>query len=219
MKRIAACLCLITAFGMAPAYAADIDSIAWQIEQINEQVRSRIEKLEFAREKADARLTLAAARLEEQMRIAEEELERRMEQLRTFRDQLGFQVEGTGASMEDLQRNWNRQMQEVFDTIRRRLSETDALMARMRDLRSKIGTLRTSLGGADPLDSPTDAMFGIGDGPTNKPMSQDTPVSPSGIDSSGLSELERLMQERQNNQPSSSSPQSSSCCSGNCPQR
>lgn len=132
---------------LAPALALpqQLESIESKIEEIKTQIERQMAAVEIAREKADMRLDLAKMRVEDELRVAEEELERQIASLEALRETLPLKAQDTEEAIIRMQDDWHSTVSGAFDDIKKQIRGAEDLMDRLRGLREKITGIRSNM--------------------------------------------------------------------------
>lgn len=127
----------IAIFTVLTAQASEILSIEAKLEQISVDIEVQMERMQWAQETAEARMSVADARVEEQLRIAEEDLAAQVEKLEMLRDQLKDQISEAERAIESIKQDWKVTMVEMYEKIRSQIADANDLLQRLRQLRTK----------------------------------------------------------------------------------
>jgi len=193
--------CLVIAFAIItvlPSAASDSESIDSSIGRIESQVEAQLEKIRRAREMADSRMSLARLRVEEQLRVAEEDLAAQAERLEMFREQLQGRIEETDRAMARMTTDWRQSMARAHERIRAQIRETNRLMGRLNELRNRANAIPNS-NDLPPSDRGASASPGSSGGcPACKPASLTPGSAGQGVPTVAEleEELRRIEQER-----------------------
>lgn len=193
--------CLVIAFAIItvlPSAASDSASIDAGIGRIESEVEAQLEKIGRAREMADSRMSLARLRVEEQLRVAEEDLAAQAERLEMFREQLQGRIEETDRAVARMTNDWRQSMARAHERIRAQIRETNRLMGRLKELRNRSNAIPNS-NDLPPSDRGASASPGSSGGcQACKPASPTPGSAGQGVPTAAEleEELRRIEQER-----------------------
>lgn len=137
---------LILALWASWAQAFDAMLMEQQAQRLRSQIELQVEKIRRAREVADYRVSQRLMQLEEQLRLSEEDLERRVEELREIQQQLRSQMETTSSGIIDSREELRATLQEFFADVLSQIEQTNGLIARVREIRQRLQRIHESNG-------------------------------------------------------------------------
>lgn len=152
MKKIVVSA-LFVLFCAATAGAFNTMVMELQAQRLQSQVELQIEQIRRAREVADHRVGQRLVHLEAQLKLSEEDLERRVEELMELQRNLREQMEGAGSGITDAVNELKKTLQASHNDIQRQIHQTNALIKRVRDIRRGITRIQDS--GLDVPASPS----------------------------------------------------------------
>ncbi len=136
MKRITGALLFVAL--SATAYAYDAQTLTSGLLRLQSEIEAQIERIERAREIADARVSLATVRVDEQLRIAEEDLERQLAVMDRYREQLEESVAAAIGVEPSPAVSPADSLQRALAEIRAQVAKTNELIHRMRSIRNAL---------------------------------------------------------------------------------
>jgi len=146
---------LITLFSLLCAHASEILLTEAKIWQIRASIEAQAEQIKRAQEIIENRTSVSKARIEEQLRIAEEDLIIQREKLEVFRDELSDQLQELERVAHELKTDWRSLLNDTLDKVRAQILENNSLIRRLRMLQE-----RASLG--DDVRWPENGSSGTG---------------------------------------------------------
>lgn len=212
----------------ATAGAFDTTVMELQAQRLRSQIELQIEQIRRAREVADYRVGQRLAHLEAQLKLSEEDLERRVEELKALQQSLRGQMESSGSGIVDAQNQLKKTLEGFYSDIQNQIHRTTALINKVRSIRQGLTSAQgTGLMGPEPIvpahvNSDT-GYSSISSGPNqyNSPGTCSSCGGQGTYQGTSLEEIERTLAELQNAGTSTDSSYptqpATSSGSGSCP--
>jgi hypothetical protein len=198
---------LIMAVSVVASNASDIFVTDAGVRLIRTQIEAQIERIQRARERAEARATLARMRAEEQLGIAEEDLTLQVERLEMLREQLCDQAGESEHAVVESGQNLKRIVERDVEKIGAEIRKANDLIRKLRMLRENgstdsangksagTGSACSDRSGRDFSMESTFSIAGLGGGAVGAET-----------DSPSIAELEAMLVKIQQQQPVQNQP-------------
>jgi hypothetical protein len=125
-------------FTCMDANALDSVSVDTRIKQLQDSLENQIQRLQFAREQAGAKMSLARLRVAEELRRSQEDLQVQVEALTRLQEQFSEQGVQSNQALEQAKNDWNRRLSSAAASIESQLGQTNELIGRMEALRQSF---------------------------------------------------------------------------------
>jgi uncharacterized phage infection (PIP) family protein YhgE len=146
--------------------ASDLGSLDTTLRILQEQIARQIERVQAVRQKSDASISIARARMESQLKQAQEELTVQTEVLERLREQLRDKIKETDEKLA----SWKDQTSGVIGST---LSEISAQMNQTNDLMRRLELLKAQTSECNDQGAPTVAPL-----PSLPDLTTSAPPSP-----------------------------------------
>ena len=128
---------LVAILGCSLAHASDFVPVGYRIALMEAQIEAQIERVKRAREDANTLAELAGYRIENQLRIAQEQLQAQLEQLELYQEQLGGNVDQSQADLHKLQQQLAETLAGARERIRSEIARTSEVISRLKRMRDR----------------------------------------------------------------------------------
>jgi predicted transcriptional regulator len=130
---------LIVLFFLLPAHASEVLLSEAKIWQIRAAIEAQAEQIKRAQEIIESRTGVSKARIDAQLRIAEEDLIVQREKLEIYRDQLIEQLQELDRAVNEMKTDWKSMLKDTLDKVRSQILENNVLIRRLRQLQERAG--------------------------------------------------------------------------------
>ncbi len=127
--------------------SAELGSLDATIQVLQDQINRQIERIQAAKQKADTQMTLARARITQQLEAAQRELAVQVEKLQQLRGQLQDRTTETEAKISYWQTQGTALISRTFSEVASQINETTQLMQKLDQLKTQVDCNCTSPGG------------------------------------------------------------------------
>jgi hypothetical protein len=117
--------------GVSVAYPSDLVLIDARIAGISAEIETQIERIKRVRENADVVMDLAMIRIEQQLRIAEQDLRLENEKLLRLREQLCDQIREADQAAVQIVGDWKLEMLMAYERIRSQIGYANDLITQL----------------------------------------------------------------------------------------
>ncbi len=203
---------------LCAAVASAFDSMAleMQSQRLKSQIELQIEQISRAREVADYRVGQRLAQLEAQLKLSEEDLERRLEELKALQQSLLEQMDDSGSDIVLARNELKKTLEKSYADVGNQIRQTWGLIKRVRDIRQGVTNIQENgifnpnlVPGAPIQTNITNPLLPNGAGQNANPNTCSGCSQQSSYDGTSLDEIERRLAELQGGNTSSGSSDSS----------
>ena len=144
MKRIILSA-LIAVLTLTCAHAQSIMSIELQIERIKAQIEAQVEIMRAARESAEIRVEQAQMRVEEKLNLAQEEIDRQIALVETYRDSLSNNGQSGTEAVDRITSEWKQTLSNAYADMRVQMQKVDEMLSQLKALRDRVSLMRQTV--------------------------------------------------------------------------
>ncbi len=118
--------------------AGDLSSLDTTIQILQEQIARQIERIQAARQKADDKMSLTRARVEQQLEVAQQDLALQVEKLQQLRAQLQDKTRETEEKIAYWQSQGTALISKTLSEISNQINATNQLIQRLNQLTKEV---------------------------------------------------------------------------------
>jgi hypothetical protein len=136
---------LIAVLTFTCAHAQSIMSMEIQIERIKAQIEAQVEIMRAARESAEIRVEQAQMRVEEKLNLAQEEIDRQIALVETYRDSLSNNGQSGTEAVDRITSEWKQTLSNAYADMRVQMQKVEEMLAQLKGLRDRVSLMRQTV--------------------------------------------------------------------------
>jgi chromosome segregation ATPase len=153
----------------SPSFASNLETLNAKIQQIQESIENQMEKIKATREKSDLEMSVARARIAEQLARSQENLTLQIETLQQLREQIAEKISETEEAIVVFKDS-------VQTALAAALTNVDAQIRQTKDLLREITSVKDRMGDGtcEGSDCGRSTEPGVSTIPTSSPPAPET---------------------------------------------